>query len=74
MMGKGHYKKIIEEEVINLMASFFLQLYNEKVLKVLMIILIKNESEIGYKITLGRAEVEKGVELGLDGIGREEFG
>ena len=74
MMGKGHYKKIIEEEVINLMASFFLQLYNEKVLKVLMIILIKNESEIGYKITLGRVEVEKSVELGLDGIGREEFG
>ena len=59
MMGKGHYKKIIEEEVINLMASFFLLLYNEKVLKVLMIILIKNESEIGYKITLGRVGVEK---------------
>ena len=39
-----------------------------------MIILIKNESEIGYKITLGRVEVEKSVELGLDGIGREEFG
>ena len=34
-----------------------------------MIILIKNESEIGYKITLGRVEVEKGVELGLEGIG-----
>lgn len=39
-----------------------------------MIILIKNESEIGYKITFGRVEVEKGVELGLDGIGREGVG
>lgn len=38
-----------------------------------MIILIKNENEIGYKITLGRVEVEKDVELGLEGIGRGEF-
>lgn len=36
-----------------------------------MIILIKNESEIGYKITLERVVKEKDVELGLDGIRRE---
>lgn len=35
-----------------------------------MIILIKNEYGIGYKITPGRVEVEKSIELGLDGIER----
>ena len=39
-----------------------------------MIILIKNESEIGYKITLGRVEIEKGIELGLEEFGRVGFG
>lgn len=68
MIGKGHYKKIIEEEVINLMASFFYSSYNEKVL---IIILIKNESEIGYKITLGRVRKEELIELELKGIGGE---
>ena len=29
---------------------------------------------LGIRITLGRVEVEKGVELGLDGIGREGVG
>lgn len=38
-----------------------------------MIILIKSESEIGYKITLERVEVEKDVELELEEIGEEEF-
>lgn len=35
-----------------------------------MIILIKNECGIGYKITLGRAEIKKGIELGLEEFGR----
>ena len=39
-----------------------------------MIILIKNECGIGYKITLGRAEIKKGIELGLEEFGREGFG
>ena len=39
-----------------------------------MIILIKNECGIGYKITLGRAEIKKGIELGLDEFGRVAFG
>lgn len=44
---------------------FFVTLQNEKVL---MIILIKNESEVGYKITLGKVEMERRIELGLEGI------
>ena len=39
-----------------------------------MIILIKNENEIRYKITLGRVEIEKGIELGLEEFGRDGFG
>ena len=39
-----------------------------------MVILIKNESEIGYKITLERVEIEKGIELGLEEFGRVGFG
>ena len=73
-MGKGHYKRIIEEEVINLMASFFYSFWRRSFKKVLMIILIKNENEIGYKITLGRVWVEKSVELILEEFGREGFG
>lgn len=53
------------------MASFFMALYNEKVL---MIILIKNESEVGYKITQGKEERKREVELGLDGIGGRNLG
>lgn len=39
-----------------------------------MIILIKNKSQIGYKFTLGRVEIEKGIELGLEEFGRVGFG
>ena len=39
-----------------------------------MIILIKNKSQIGYKITLGRMGIEKGIKLGLEKFGRERFG
>lgn len=39
-----------------------------------MLMLMKNKSEIGYKITLGGWRVEKGVELGLERIGREWVG
>lgn len=38
-----------------------------------MIILIKNESEVGYKITPGRVGREKWIELGLERIGGEGF-
>ena len=38
--------------------------------KVLMIILIKNKSEIRYKITPGGVWREKWIELGLERIGR----
>lgn len=46
-------------------------LYNEKVL---MIILIKNESEVGYKITPRKVEMERRIELGLERIVGEGFG
>lgn len=39
-----------------------------------MIILIKSESEIGYKITPERVEIEKSIELELEEFGREGFG
>ena len=39
-----------------------------------MIILIKNENEIRYKITLGRVGVEKCVKLELKEFVREGFG
>ena len=39
-----------------------------------MIILIKNEEEIGYKITLGRVRKEELIELELEGIWREGVG
>ena len=50
---------------------FFVTLYNEKFL---MITLIKNKGEVGYKITLRKVEMERRIELGLDGIGRVGFG
>lgn len=52
-------------------AKFIMKLYNKKVL---MIILIKNNSEVGYKITLGKVGKKRGIELGLEGIRREGFG
>ena len=39
-----------------------------------MIMLMKNKSEIGYKIILGRVWGKKLVELELDGIWREGVG
>lgn len=51
------------------MTSFFIvTLYIEKVL---MIILIKNEGKVWYKITLRTVGRRKWIELGLERIGRE---
>lgn len=52
-------------------AKFIMKLYSEKLL---MIILIKNESGIGYKITLGKVERKRRIKLGLEEIAGEGFG